>query len=162
MITTPRKFVNLELLSGFRSVSLMQINSAQKRLLHQVQGRRKIWKSGRGKDRNMVGIICPPGIGFTDLTKYGGVNRPPAPLHPRFRHPWSFLAAFITGGAQFYHRQYLIVAVEFFILGTFYEFYAWPKKSLLWLIEVGPKVSLKAVLYIQIYLFLFKNSHDMF
>ena len=73
-----------------------------------------------------------------------------APLPPRFRLPWSFLAAFITGGAQFYHRQYLIVAVEFFILGTFYEFYAWPKKSLLWLIEVGPKVSLKGVLYIQI------------
>ena len=41
----------------------------------------------------------------------------------------------------------IILRSQFFILGTFYEFYAWPKKSLLWLIEVGPKVSFKAASY---------------
>ena len=51
----------------------------------ELQGRRKVWKSGRWTSINVVGIICPipVDIGLTDLPKSGGVG-----YGPRIRQSW--------------------------------------------------------------------------
>ena len=82
---------------------------------------------GEGEDSNVVGIICPPGIGLTDLTKSGGVNCPPAPTIPT---PLKFLGCIHYRGGSV-----LSSAVSDSCCGVLYSWH------FLWILRMAKKVS---------------------